>query len=242
MPHGQADFGMYAVKETVGSMADNAELAARLGSIVTLDRRGDVVFLEDFEAPILNWTGEGDGADDIQRLYPDKAFMGSQCVLLGTSDTTGNQSYIVRRFFLTLNQRYGLEARIQRIGADVLCDIEIWIYKGGKVYRAKWRYDAPNNKLFIWDSTGNYKEIAADIDAGTIYEEWWPAKLVIDSQTMKYVRGLFLGVEYDLSDEAMEEDDTLVPDGISIYALVTTPTNTIRGACFDNIILTQNEP
>ncbi|GAH55625.1 unnamed protein product, partial [marine sediment metagenome] len=31
MPKGQPDFGMYAVKETVSSLADMGELAVRLG-------------------------------------------------------------------------------------------------------------------------------------------------------------------------------------------------------------------
>lgn len=242
MARGQPDFGMYAAKTVTANLSDMAELAARLGSIVTFDRRGDVIFLEDFEAPILNWTGEGDGVDDEQRLYPDKAYMGSQCVYLQTSGTTDDESYIVRRFFLTPNQCYGLEARVKRVTTDARYEISMWLCIGGKVYKAKWQYDAPNNRLLFWDSTGNLKVKATEIDAGTTFEEWWPIKLVIDSLTLKYVRAIFLGTEYDLSDESMEEDDTVVPDGISLYATVITPADAQRGAFYDNIIITQNEP
>jgi len=242
MARGQPDFGAYAAKTDIGSVSDMAELAVRLGSIVTLDRRGDVIFLEDFEAPILNWSGEGDGALDEQRLYPDKAYMGSQCLYLATSATTDNKSYIARRFHATPNQRYGLEARIALVTTSAYYDIEIWFYTGSKVYKAEWRYDAVNDKLLIWDSTGNWKEIAVEIEAGVLREEWWPSKLVIDSKTKKYVRGLFLGIEYALSDESMEEDDSDVPPGIQVAVEVVTPADAQRGAFYDNLILTQNEP
>ncbi len=242
MAHGQADFGMYAAKETVGSLSDMGELAARLGSIVTLDRRGDVILLEDFEAPILSWTGVGDGDDDVQRLYPGKAFMGSQCLLLLTSTTAGNESYIARRFFATPDQRYGLEARIQFLVTYTYTDLWIDIYTGSKCYEARWRYDNVNFRLLILDSTNNWKEVATGIKAGTTHEEWWPSKLVVDSLTMKYVRGLFLGVEYDLSDESMRRRDSEVPFAIGLGVLVETAANQQQGAFFDNLIITQNEP
>ncbi|GAI87669.1 unnamed protein product, partial [marine sediment metagenome] len=157
MAHGQPDFGMYAAKETVASLADVGELAARLGSIVAQDRRGDVIFLEDFEAPILNWTGAGPDHGEVQRLYPDAACMGSQCVYLQTGATAEDYSDVIHRIQVTPNQRYGVEARIQRVLGEAYYDIEIWIYNGTVYRRAEWRYDNVNKRLLIIDSGGNPK-------------------------------------------------------------------------------------
>lgn len=242
MPHGQADFGMYAVKETVGSMADVGELAARLGSIVTLDRRGDVIFLEDFEAPILNWTAYSEGGGHEERLYPDRAYSGSQCLALTTGAVAGNLAGIVRRFHATPNQCYGIEARLLQPDINGYYDIEMWIYNGIKYYKGEWRYDSEGKELLIWDSTGHWKAIATGIKAASIRHEWWPMKLVVDSLNWEYVRGLFLGVEYDLSDEAMEEDTSDVAPCISPAVEVTNQLGAASYALFDNIILTQNEP
>jgi len=242
VPRGQADFGMYAVKETVGSLADMAELAARLGSLVTLDRRGDVVFLDDFEAPILNWTtGEGTGAD-IERLDPDNAYMGSQSLAMETIATTDAFALAERRIQVTPDQRYGLEARFQRVGITAYYDICIWIYDGTHSRKAELRYDRVNNEVQILDSTGNFKAVVTGIKLPHGYFEFWPAKLVIDSKTMKYVRGIFAGVEYDLSDEALAEDDSVILPSISIALRVTTAIDFTAGARFDNVIVTQNEP
>ena len=56
MPRGQADFGQYAVKEVSASISDMGEVAARLGSIDIYDKRGDVVFFDNFEGAFLRWN------------------------------------------------------------------------------------------------------------------------------------------------------------------------------------------
>lgn len=48
MPHGHSDYGIAAPTETIYTIEDLGELAARLSSIVTFDRRGNVICLEDF--------------------------------------------------------------------------------------------------------------------------------------------------------------------------------------------------
>lgn len=55
MAHGQPDYGMYGPIQVVHSIADMGELAARLGSICTYDRRGNVMLMEDFESGLNRW-------------------------------------------------------------------------------------------------------------------------------------------------------------------------------------------
>ncbi|GAI49683.1 unnamed protein product, partial [marine sediment metagenome] len=66
MSRGQPDYGSSAVKEVAGTLADMGELAARLSSIVEYDRRGDVVYLDDFEEPVLKWSPLAAGAGYIR--------------------------------------------------------------------------------------------------------------------------------------------------------------------------------
>lgn len=242
MPHGQPDFGMYAIARTIYRLTDMGELAARLGSLVTLDRRGDVVFLDDFEAPILNWTtGEGTGADK-EWLDPDAAYMGSQSLAMETIAAADAFALAERRVQVTPEQRYGLETRFQRVGITAYYDICTWIYDGTHVRKAELRYDRVNNKVQILDSPDHFKAIATGLELPHDYFEFWPAKLVIDSKTMKYIRVLFAGIEYDVSDEVMVEDDSAVLPSISIVLRVTTAIDTAAGVRFDNVIVTQNEP
>ncbi|GAI56753.1 unnamed protein product, partial [marine sediment metagenome] len=55
MAHGQPDFGMYQIAKTIYRLADMGELAVRLGSIVTHDRRGDVIWMDNFDSGIAKW-------------------------------------------------------------------------------------------------------------------------------------------------------------------------------------------
>jgi len=242
MAHGAPDFGMYAPKITVGSLADMGELAARLKSIVTLDRRGDVIFLEDFEAPILNWTKYGVAAGAAQRLYPDEAFMGSQSLYLSPGDAAEDKSGIIRRFHSTANQKYGIEVMTRELTSHPLFDIELYVNDGTIRYWSELRYDPSNDILQILDSGGEFKTIATVIRASAASGQWWPMKLVIDSKTGKYVRGIFLGVEYDLSTEVMKTDTISVFPFIQVSIEVVNALGVAAEALFDNIIITQNEP
>lgn len=242
MAHGAPDFGMYAPKITVGSLADMGELAARLNSIVTLDRRGDVVFMDDFEAPVAQWDLGGLGVGAVYDLYPGEAFMGSQCLRLGSGNSTDDYAVAIRRFHITPNQRYGIEARIRGLTVEADYHVEIYVFDGTNYHAGVWKYNAEDDELTILDSTGADKVIATGIAAAFIYDEWWPMKLVIDSKTLKYVRGLFLGVEYDLSAESLRAELDASPICIQVELEVTTLADAIAGSQWDNFILTQNEP
>lgn len=55
MPRGMPDWGEYSPQEVVSKLLDNAELAARLGSPVLFDRRGTVIFMDDFNCGVNHW-------------------------------------------------------------------------------------------------------------------------------------------------------------------------------------------
>ena len=58
------DYGRLSAQATVFPVTDLGELAARLGSIVSHDRRGDVIWLDGFEDGLDKWqpTTSGSGA------------------------------------------------------------------------------------------------------------------------------------------------------------------------------------
>jgi len=68
MAHGQPDYGMYTLANTIYRLTDMGELAARLGSINTYDRRGDVIFLDSFESGLTAWSPSSacTGSDLVQ--------------------------------------------------------------------------------------------------------------------------------------------------------------------------------
>ena len=59
MGHGYPDYGTQGPVSTVHSIQDLGELAVRLGSIVTFDRRGNVLWLDGFDSGIGAWSKGG---------------------------------------------------------------------------------------------------------------------------------------------------------------------------------------
>ncbi|GAG14536.1 unnamed protein product, partial [marine sediment metagenome] len=55
MPHGVKPYGRTEAQNTVFGLQDMGELAARQGSIVTFDRRGNVIWYDDFESSLNKW-------------------------------------------------------------------------------------------------------------------------------------------------------------------------------------------
>ena len=53
--YGLPDYGMYAALENMGNLVDYGELATRLGSIVSFNREGNVIFWDDFEKTPIKW-------------------------------------------------------------------------------------------------------------------------------------------------------------------------------------------
>jgi len=62
MAHGTPDWGVTASKKTIYSLHDMGELAVRLGSIVSFDRRGDVIFSDSFQNGLGKVYASGVGA------------------------------------------------------------------------------------------------------------------------------------------------------------------------------------
>lgn len=243
MGHGGPDWGTAGPLSTVYTIEDMAELAARLGSIDVYDRRGNIVFLEDFEGPLLNWAATGGGVNEEQRLYNESAYQGCQCVYLRPGDDVEDYSQIARRFQVARNQRYSLETRFYHFYGKAAMTVRLIVYEGFKKYTGVWQYDSKAEELLIQLGEDDWKVIDTGIKAGLAFSEWYPSKLVVDSQTNKYVRGLFLGKEYDLSEEALWPDDVAIETHlISVSIIVVNALGVSCYALVDNIIVKQNEP
>ena len=59
MTHGVQDFGASSGQNSTYGLTDLGELAVRLGSPVSFDRRGDVVMMETFEDGLDAWVTDG---------------------------------------------------------------------------------------------------------------------------------------------------------------------------------------
>ena len=106
---GLPDYGMYAALENMGRLVDYGELAARLGSIVTFNREGNIVFWDDFENTPLKWDEYFTGAGYAINYTRETALSGGQCVK-ATTQNVQHRNAGLNRYFLSISEgRVGAE-------------------------------------------------------------------------------------------------------------------------------------
>lgn len=242
MVHGQPDFGMYAPKNVVGSMADNAELAVRLNSIVSYDRRGDVAFLDDFESPVLKWTVTVAGAE-YGRLDSENVRSGAQALKIHTRAAAGWGPYAVYGLAMLGDRRLGSEISFYTSAATLYLGMIIRYYDGTLQHYGMLEYDFVLGELSIWDPVAGQVIIATGITLPTGKFAFTQMKLVVDFDNDKYVRAILGHTEYDISayDCITAGSGFPVQDNIWLW-VANDVTATPADIWLDDFILTQNEP
>lgn len=242
MPRGQPDFGTYAVKETVSSLADVGELAARLGSIVTYDRRGDVIWFDDFENDLSAWYEAGTGTNHDAYVDAHSARNGAfSCKLVTGSGGYGTGMIVHLGGGLVLS-KVGLEVSwTLRTTLDQL-RLHFLYYDGETEYDYRIRWDKPSSKLQYYNTVPDFVPFTP---ARTLtYNEhlYHTLKFVMDLPNKKYGRVILDNVTYDLSDYSVRTRDSTTPPKyeLSIATQVIADSNVT--SFIDDVIITQNEP
>jgi len=241
MPRGQPDFGAYAAETYVTGMSDMAELAARLGSIVLFDRKGKVVDLDDFEAPLLKWRTTVAGSATIA-LDDTQPKSGAQGVKIYSSGAEGDAAYIRKGFIALPSKRIGTEISFSLASNKTSFHAKLDYYNGAVQYRCYVKLDFTDNKIYYRPSGGGWTELAEITAIHSLSWTFTPVKVVADFDTGYYVKLILGSVEYDMTDLAMQfTGDTTYPRFFIEYRLDREADG--EGQIYlDDFILTQDEP
>ncbi len=242
MAHGQPDFGMYAIAETIYKLTDMGELAARLGSIVTHDRRGDVVWLDDFEDNINKWIVGGTGTGWAGALSTDYAKHGAKSAKLTTGDAVNNTALLSRYFAVSALRKLGIECSFilnydLSFGQILIQNTEAALSHQGQI-----RIYPSGGELKYLDGDGNWQSIATGLLPVASLNIFHVMKLVVDFELNKYVRLIFNNHEYDLA------GIDLFPLNVALYPIAEVELRGVNGVAantsfyVDDAIITQNEP
>lgn len=246
MPRGQPDYGAYAAKEITGSVSDMAELAARLGSIVTFDRRGDVAFLDDYESGIEKWEeSHAEGAEwgtvGLSAALAESGSFSTKLVTKGAVDGYAQVVYILP-YWNPINGRLGVEIKFTLPSNLMRFEMPLFIQSLEGWFWTGIEYDSWDNVLKIYGDGAFEDFVEVDLErSATLFHV---VKFVIDINTNRYVRVLLDSIEYDASDRVI----TVVPGGARPYMeIYLTALNRVGNAtshtCFiDDLIFTRNEP
>lgn len=229
---------------TIGAVHDTmqlAELAVRLGSIVTFDRRGNVIWLESFENGLNKWTTGGSGS--LRTVLPCVTYArsGGLSARITAGSTLYHHAYITKDFLFFPAVTAGFEfSWLQYDELDYL-QVDIRHYTGTHVYDGGLRYDYANKRWEYGDDTTGWTPFLTGWDIGMGYDIWHTIKLALDLENAKYMRAIINKSPTDLSDVDMRsEPDTDLPELYLKIKLIGRAGNNDVGYC-DDVIITQNE-
>ena len=241
MVHTTKDYsGLYKQERVYGNI-DNAEISARNNLNNMFDRRGNVVWFDDFEhAGAIKWNQAILTTGTIA-LTTARSWMGNQSLLLTTTAVVNNYCYIAKTFSLPANHTLGAEIMffIESGKPDIL--MNFYGYNGTNVLASAFLYDYNADTLSYYNGAGGWTTLTV-VDSSDFTEEHWiPMKMVVDWTNGYYVRLLFAGTEYAIPTQAINTTPNVTPQRISARITVRANTAAVCKVYLDNFILTQNE-
>lgn len=242
MAHGTPDWGVTAGAVTIYKLTDMAELAARLGSILTHDRRGDVVWFDGFEDGLEKWSTFAPADGGSVDLSTVRARNGQYSARLVADEGGAVGTRIDKTIPFPVESPMGAEfsfALQQNIGwLELVFDI----YDGVRAAQYVITWSDTDNNLTYHDVEGDPQEIAAGVDLSMAVNLFHTMKLVVDMENHAYARLILNQTEYSLAGIAAWND--LDPTSAALRVRINMAgrageNDVIR---VDDVIITQNEP
>jgi hypothetical protein len=242
MAHGTPDWWGTEPTATTHKVSDMGELAARLGSIVTFDRRGDVVWLSGFENGLAEFTKVRISDESNRNISTEAAYMGAYSLKLIIGSNTGDMSGIEKWLAYPALSKFGGEfAFTWHTDLDYL-DVFFYFYDGINRTEFTIRFSDTNKKIYYLDSGGNLAEIDNLPAWVTTKEEFEVAKLVVDLEAGEYVRLILNNISYPLTGILGKVTSVAVRPMLIFAVRAYGPGATTPTIYLDNLIITQNEP
>jgi len=219
-----------------------AELAVRLGSIHRFERRGQVLFMEDFEEGINRWTPATASDNGVVDLTTYSSLSGRFACRLLTSTSSPYNAQIGRPEPYPTLSKMGMEVGIHADGNEDYDRIGLLLRQETQQYRFYLELDPVDKKLRYMNSSGTWTDIQSISSVDVEPRVFHRLKLVVDLVNKKYVRGLYDDQELNLANIDPHLQVTAVPNDVYMVVSVAGLSAIQRHIRVDDVILTQNEP
>lgn len=218
-----------------------SELASRLGSIRTFDRRGTTYWMDDFESSTLKWHSSTMLAGGSGAISTDTARNGDNSFKMVTDNTIHRGWQLVKRFATPKSDNVGVEINFSSASDIWELAIELSMYQGAYHYPAWITWTESNNTLKYYDSSGAYQTINDNVHHFQDEHLFYPIKLVADFNNHKYLRLIHGETEFDLSAHNLKTVASAAHQWLVLNVNFVTKENVAKTCYIDDIIITQNE-
>lgn len=232
-------------KPTTYTLSDMAELAARLGSIDTFDRRGDWVWGDNFEDNINKWELSAPGTGASIALSGEAARNGVSSAKLIVGEEDGSISRLRKFLPLPVDSKIGFEISFSSDTRLESIEIRVVFWTGTTTNEARFRYTpgAGSRPLELWSGGWvTFATVATQLRESTLL--FHTVKLVIDTSTGQYIRLILDDLEYDISAYSYDSTSLVFAAYLEWWIQVEGDSGLgVNAVChLDDAIITQNEP
>lgn len=242
MTHTLPDYTTKYKMAQIFGQIDSGELAARLGAASTQDRRGALVWFDDFEAAAaVKWQYNFSVGGSVA-LSAERAWMGNQSMKTVTPAGIGDAALMDKKFSLPIERQIGIEVMTCMTTGNPIIELDLIGYDGSYEWATKLKYNYNRGKLYYFNSTGDWTELTVYDSTLIVNEHWIFMKLVINWDAKEYVRIMFGSTTYSLKNIPIWSLANAGKEYIQVTLYNTAATAAVSTVYFDNFILTQNEP
>jgi len=219
-----------------------AELAARLGSPITHDRRGNVIWYDDFESGICNWIGRGSGVAWEVSWSAKTSRRGAFSCYMATTPLIGAYVGI---------EKYIAYASISNTGLEIsIANVANWDYMlMGFIHYTRTdrrtlqvKYEQATGKWYYYDALGAPIYTGTTVKLEESIKQANIIKLVYDASLREYKHLIVNGVITDLSGIPLLIGGTTGFLDVTLRIYIYSDSNAAAEAYVDDVIITQNEP
>jgi len=220
-----------------------AEHAARLGSINTFDRRGNVIFLEDFQGSLAKVIPSTNGVGASVSISNQRARHGAFSCKMVTGDVEGDWANVQIICPYPVLGKFGFEIAWNMGDADLLDSIQLWLQLyDGSYYRYITLHWDTTDKDWWWFGSGGWVDLGEfqNLHAGdTLFHI---TKVVFDFEALMGVRVMSNDKVIDVSAQDCYSVPSAAAPKLAAAVNITAKTNANATAYLGHMIITQNEP
>ena len=242
MPRGAPDYSNVRAYEPLHRLDDHAELAARLGSVVTFDRGGNVIYLDTFSQGSPQWGLMPYGSGAELKVATEHASSPPFSLRMRTGQDGAHAAKATIQVPYHHHCRMGLEYAFTHTidSTDHFFDFlhwdGEWKYSYGVVFKIQTGELKVRDKELGWWVFADGLHLKSD---AFLFNR---AKLVIDTKNNKYVRFTFNDETWLLNEyEPPLTEITSIPY-LEPSVQFTGDEGHNRDHYIDDVIVTQNEP
>lgn len=242
MAHGVKPYGRTQQQETIFGVQDMGELAARLGSVVTFDRRGNIIWLDDFESGIEKWQHTSVAGGESLEWVATYARNGGFCAKLNTDNHADDDAYMSHNMPYPAATKSGIECSFKHDTYLRQIFIGLTIETGLTLLVAAVRWTQATNTWAYYNTAAGYTDLTPVKALRRETTLFHTAKLVVDFAIKEYIRLIVNDTLFDLSGLGMYEPGAAVTATLVPWIRIITNADDVTSLYVDDVIITQNEP